>query len=172
MELNQNGLFDRAVESISAAKRVFVTGARSSYGVAHFFWYTLRMQIGQATFLEANTPPFLADLAELGPDSVLVAVSFPRYSDTTLDIARYAKEHGCPIVAITNDPFVPLGRMAQVALITPTETVAATMSFAPVVGLMTALITGVAIHRRKQVDKRLTHLEQVHADWKRVSRDR
>ncbi|MDB4895334.1 MAG: putative RpiR family transcriptional regulator [Firmicutes bacterium] len=170
--LNQSKVFDSAVEILSAARQILVTGARSSYGVAHLFWYTLRMQIARVTFLEANTPPFLSNLAEMGADSALVVASFPRYSDTTLDIARYAKEKGCPIVAITDDPLSPLGRMAQAALIAPTESVAATMSFAPVVGLMTALITGVALQRRKQVDRRLAHLEQVHTDWKRVSRDR
>ncbi|MDB4895710.1 MAG: RpiR-family transcriptional regulator [Firmicutes bacterium] len=45
LKLNQAEVFDRAVATLSAARRIFVTGARSSYGVAHFFWYTLRIQV-------------------------------------------------------------------------------------------------------------------------------
>lgn len=170
LEMNKPEAFDRAVEILSGARRIFVTGARSSYGVAQFCWYTLRIQIGHAIFLEADTPPFLSDLADMDRDSALIAVSFPRYSESTLDIVRYARERECPIIAITDQPLSPLGRVAEAALYAPTETVASTMSYLPVVGLMSSLITGVAIHCRKEVDRRLTHLEQVHADWQRVSR--
>jgi DNA-binding MurR/RpiR family transcriptional regulator len=170
LDRNRPETFDRAVEMLAGAEPIFVTGARSSYGVAQFFWYTLRMQVGGAVFLEANTPPFLPDLAELGPKSALLAVAFPRYSDSTMAIARYAREHGCPIVAITDDPLGAVGRLADVALTASTESVAATMQFAPVVSLGTALITGIAVQRRQQVDVRLACLEEVQSDWKRISR--
>lgn len=170
LDRNRPELFNRAVDLLAGAATIFVTGARSSYGVSQFFWYTLRMQVGGAVFLEANTPPFLPNLAELGPRSALLAVAFPRYSDATMDIARYARAHDCPIVAITDDPLGAVGRLADVALTAPTESVAATMQFAPVVSLGTALITGVALQRRQQVDARLACLEEVQSEWKRISR--
>lgn len=169
LDTNRPEVFDQAVAILGKAERIFVTGARSSYGVAHFLWYTLRMQVGDATFLEANTPPFISDLAEMNERTALVVVAYPRYSQATLNIAAYARRQGCPMVAITDNPLSPIGRMAEAALITPTESVAATMSFAPAISLAVALITGVAVQRRRHVDQRLSHLEQVHDDWKRIS---
>lgn len=96
-------------------------------------------------------------------------MAFPRYSESTLRIAEYARERGCPIVAITDSPVSPLGRGAEVVLTAAVDSqAAATMSYAAPLSLTTALITGVALRRKEDVNRRLAHIEAVYSGWERV----
>lgn len=168
--MNRPETFDRAVSVLAGAREIFVCGARSSYGIAHVLWYALQLQVGSATLLEVEAPGFLHDLARIGPDCALVAISFPRYTDSTLQSARYAVERGCPLVAITDTPLSPLARDAAAVLTAAVESVGSTISYGPVLALATALITGVTLNRKEQVNRRLAQLEEVSTTWKRIAR--
>jgi DNA-binding MurR/RpiR family transcriptional regulator len=157
--------FEKAVNLLAQARHIYVAGARSSSGVAVFLAYILSTQLGTATLLEVDHPHFLQDLSGVRPDAVLVAVSFPRYTDSTLRIAEYATLQRCPVVAITDSPISPLARLAQVALWAAIDSPAATDSYVGPLSLATALLTGVALKRKDDVDKQLAHIEQVYADW-------
>lgn len=161
--------FEQAVELLTGAKQIYITGGRSSHSVAEFLWYTLRLQLGNATFLPGGNQSFYTDLAAIGPESALVAIAFPRYSEATVNTVRYAAEQGCPVLAITDNPLSPIGRLAKVALTTSTETVATTMSYVPVLSLATALITGVALRNKARVEEHLRRTEAATDAWKRIS---
>jgi DNA-binding MurR/RpiR family transcriptional regulator len=52
---------------------------------------------------------------------VLVAISLPRYSAETVRLARFARERGVSVVAITDSPRAPLVGVAQIVLPVPAE---------------------------------------------------
>lgn len=168
LELVSLESFEGAVELLATARHIYVVGGRASYAVARFLGHTLRTQLGSATFLEADHPDFLSNLSGLGPDTALVGVAFPRYSESTLRIVDYAVQHGCPVVGITDSPVSPLGRRAQVVLMAPVESPAATPSYVAPLSLATALITSVALRRKEDVERQLARIEQVHSEWRLV----
>ncbi len=169
LEENDRRSFSEAVSLLAGARHIYVTGSRYSYSVAHFCWYMLNFQLGRATFLHVGTPSFYTDLPGLTAESALLAIGFPRYSDSTLNIVRYAAEQGCPVVSITDNPLSPIGRLSKAVLTSPTDTVAAVMSYVPPLALVNALITGVVLRSKSEVDQRLARMEAVTDAWKEVS---
>lgn len=169
MSRNSPETFAKAVELMVGARHIFLAGARSSYAVTAFFAYTLRLLLGNATLLEADRPYFLPDVADLNSDTVLVAIAFPRYSETTLRLAAYAQRLSCPVIAITDSQVSPLGLKADLVLTTPVDSPAATHSYAGPLSLCTALLTAVTLQDRTGADKRLARIEEVYTDWGIVS---
>jgi DNA-binding MurR/RpiR family transcriptional regulator len=160
--------FERAVGFMESASHIYVAGARSSYAIAVFLAHTLRTLLGRTTLLEVDRPHFLHDLVELTPDTVLVAIAFPRYTGSTLRIAEYAERQGCPVIGITDSVASPLAQRSKVVLTTAIDSPAATDSYVGALSLATALLTATALHHKEEVDGRLARIEQVYADWNSV----
>lgn len=157
--------FEKAVSLMTNARHIYVAGARSSYAVAVFLAYTLRTLLGRTTLLEVDRPHFLHDLVELTPETVLVAVAFPRYTESTIRIAEYAARQGCPVIGITDNVTSPLARRSTVVLTASVQSPAATDSYVGALSLVTALLTATALHEKEEVDHRLARIEEVYADW-------
>lgn len=160
--------FGEAVGLMANARHIYVAGARSSHAVALFLAHTLRTLLGRTTLLEVDRPHFLHDLAGLTPDSVLVAIAFPRYTDSTVRIAAYARRQGCPVVSITDSIASPLARRSTVVLTAAIDSPAATDSYVGAISLVTALLTATALQHKEVVDRHLDRIEQVYADWNGV----
>jgi len=163
---NQIDSFYRAVSRLAVAPVIYVTGARSSYGLAHFLWYTLKLQTDKAVLLEPGSHLLTLDLPRLSPQSVLVAFSFPRYSEETTRLVEYAVGAGAPVIAITDSPISPVGRRATEILLTAIDSPAAsTHSYAATISLATALSSAVSLRLQEQVTNRLGEMEQVIGRW-------
>ncbi|MFZ5823084.1 MAG: MurR/RpiR family transcriptional regulator [Bacillota bacterium] len=160
--------FERAVSLIVNARHIYVAGARSSYAVAVFLAYTLRTLLGRATLLEVDRIHFMHDLVGLTPEAVLLAIAFPRYTGSTVRIAEYAGRQNCPIVAITDNIASPLARQSNVVLTAAIDSPAATDSYVGALSLATTLLTAAALHHKQEVDRHLSRIEQVYADWNAV----
>lgn len=165
--LDQNApeLFEDAVDLVARADQVYVMGVRSTHAVAAFFAYSLRLLLGNVRLVEPDQPGFLSEISGLGPNSVLVALAFPRYSDITLRMATFAAARGCPVLAITDSPVSPIALRARVTLTAPTDSPAATRSYTAALSLCTALVTAVAHRHKESADGRLAAVEQTYSDW-------
>ncbi len=58
-------------------------------------------------------------LTRIGPDDVLVAISMPRYSATTIQLAHAARDRGARVLAIVDSPAAPLAGEADICLYAP-----------------------------------------------------
>lgn len=160
--------FEQAVDLMGNARHIYVAGARSSHAVALYLAHTLRTLLGRTTLLEVDRPHFLNDLVGLTPDSVLVAIAFPRYTNSTVRIAEYALRQGCPVVGVTDTMASPLARRSTVFFTTAIDSPAATDSYVGALSLVTALLTATALKHKEVVDRHLARVEQVYTDWNGV----
>jgi DNA-binding MurR/RpiR family transcriptional regulator len=141
--------FTRAVEIISAARRVHLVGLRSTYGLVRHFEFYLDW-IGK----EANVlTPGIGDLPEqlLGvlPEDACVALSFRRYTRGTVDIFAAARHAGARTIAITDSPFSPLAEHAGLTLPIPVDFPTFFESRTAALSLINALVLGVSLARRR-----------------------
>lgn len=60
-------------------------------------------------------------MTRIGKDDVLLAVSLPRYSRDTASLARYARERGAWVLAVTDRPGAPLAAQADAVLLAPAD---------------------------------------------------
>ena len=104
---------DAGVELLRSARQIHVVGHRRSWPVASYFAYMMA-GFGAATHLFSPAGPLAeADASTVRPGDILVAVSFPRYSDETAQAVEAATLNRVPVVAITNSPVAPIARQAE-----------------------------------------------------------
>ena len=101
--------FDRAVDAIIAAKRIYIIGVRSSASIATFLSFYFNLIFGNAVEVTANTASEVFErLLRVGEGDVVVGVSFPRYSSRTVQAMNFARDRGACTVAITDSEASPL----------------------------------------------------------------
>jgi DNA-binding MurR/RpiR family transcriptional regulator len=90
---------------------------------------------------------------------VLLAISLPRYSLDTLQLARFANERGASVLAITDSPASPLTSIAEHVLFAPADHPVLTSSNIAVLALIEGLVAGV-MARNKEAVKLATELTE------------
>ncbi|ESW94182.1 MurR/RpiR family transcriptional regulator [Mesorhizobium sp. M0902] len=114
---------DRLVETaraLSAARRVYCLGLRSSHAVAWHLHYILSL-IGEKSVLLHGIGGTDGDaLAHATKDDVLIAASVLPYTRFTIELVEYAAGRGVPVIAITDSGVAPLALLADHLVVVPT----------------------------------------------------
>ncbi|HEV2674939.1 MAG TPA: MurR/RpiR family transcriptional regulator [Aliidongia sp.] len=128
-----------AADLMERARRLFVLGRRSCHPTAAFFHYVHRLFRANAV-LVPDGGQLVDCLRDAGPDDVLLVVSVAPYTADTVEAARWARERGTRLIAITDDRLSPIGRLADVVLMVGTATPSFFHSIVPMVALAQALL--------------------------------
>jgi DNA-binding MurR/RpiR family transcriptional regulator len=152
----------RTVELLEAATRVFARAARTSEPIGTF----LAMSLSQ---MRSNVVPMpgIDSIPEVVNDirstDVLVAIALPRYTSSTIRVARYFKDRGVPVIAITDSFRSPLAGLADPLLTVPFQSASFFNSNVAAFALVNVLLAAFAAKRRDQLRHRLERGEAV---WK------
>jgi len=144
-----------AIELLLKAPRVFIAGSGASHHVASFLEDGLALYLGaDVVFASSRTGPERAirHMMSARPDDLVVAISVPRYSRATLDLANFAKKRGAAVLALTDSPTSPLAAIADVTLFAPARSHLLPNSPTAVFALADALIAAVARERPDAVE--------------------
>lgn len=111
----------RAAELIARAPSTYVLASRGAYSLAHNFYYVARMALSNLVLIprQASTP--LDDLVGIGREDVLLAIALAPYARETIQAARYAKQCGATVVALTDSRASPLVQLAEVVFVAPSR---------------------------------------------------
>ncbi|HEY9344844.1 MAG TPA: MurR/RpiR family transcriptional regulator [Inquilinus sp.] len=112
-----------AVDLVLAARRVVPLGLGISAVTARFLAELLHPYCPAVELLDGSggTERMVRQLLRLGPGDLLIPISVPRYSRTTIDLLRRAKARGLRALALTDGPASPLVPDSDVALFGPAE---------------------------------------------------
>jgi DNA-binding MurR/RpiR family transcriptional regulator len=152
---------ERACDAILQARCVYVLGLGAAYSLAHQFWYVARMAFGHIVPIPRHGSQPVDDLAFIGSDDLLIALTFQPYRAETLEATRMAKRRGAAVLGITDSATSPLVREADQVLICPTHTPQFFQSHAAVVGLLETLIALLVARAGEDVQARI---EGFHAE--------
>ena len=154
--------FQKAVEVILKARKVFLIGLNASTALAYILYFRLVRVKKDAhwIFLTGGTS-LLEQLAFMDQSDVLIAIDFlqvPREVQTAL---QHAKKIGTPILGITDFPSSPIARAADVCLYAKRGLHSSVNSMTPAFSLVNAL--AIAVGWAKQADsiKALTDLDKL-----------
>lgn len=156
--------FTEAVELILGARRVYVMGMRSASSLAMFMAFCLNWPLGNTQAMLYGVEDWLEQLANLGAEDLLIAISFPRYTRKTIDAAEFAHTRGARVLAITDSVMSPLARYATTVLTARSSIESFVDSFVAPLSLINALLTAVA--QRAQV-RTVTALERLEFEWRK-----
>ena len=157
-------VLSQAVEEICAGRRIHLFGVGASGLLAMDFLYK-SSRIGIPAFSHADVHTNLATAALLGPEDIVIAIS---YSGETLDTvlaAEAARERGSKIIAITQANRNTLSRLADYPLYIPGEEpelrVGAMTSRTSGLLILDLLFLGIAKHNPEQTQESLRQTREL-----------
>ena len=164
-EADRSG-FNRAVDAILAARRIYVVGARSAAALADFLGFYFNLIFDDVVLIRTTSvSETFEQLLRVSREDVVIGISFPRYSSRTVQAMRFARDRGANVVALTDSETSPLAEMATVTLLAKSDMASFVDSLVAPLSLINALI--VAVGRRKNADVAQTFatLEQIWSEY-------
>ena len=154
--------FDRAVNAIIGAKRIFILGVRSVAPLANFLGYYLNYMFNNVHVVADFTAGEMFEkIVSVTSEDVVVAFSFPRYSSSTTKGAKYCRSVGAPVIGITDSKLSPLGQCSDHVLIAKSGMVSLVDSLAAPISVINALIVAIAAKREKELSRTFETLERI-----------
>ena len=143
--------FEMVVDKLMSARHIYILGVRSSSFLAGYLHFYLHLIFENVTLVTTNSAgDILESILRIGPGDVLVGISFPRYSQSTVKGVRYAHDRGADVVSITDSELSPLYPLSSVALMARSDMISFVDSLVAPFSLLNALI--VAAGHRKNAD--------------------
>ena len=153
--------FDRAVDAIVAARKIYIIGVRSSAALATFLYFYCNLIFENVALVSASiSSEIFESLLRVGPGDVVIGVSFPRYSSRTVQAMSFARDRGADTVAITDSEASPLAPICRHTLRARSDMASFVDSLVAPLSLVNALL--VAVSQRKNAE--LSHTFQTLED--------
>lgn len=154
--------FERAVEAIVCARKIYIVGARSSAAIAHFLAFYFHLIFDNVALVSSNTASEVFEsLLRVDKGDVVIGVSFPRYSSSTVQAMHFARDRGAATVAITDSEASPLADSAQYTLKARSDMVSFVDSLVAPLSLVNALLVAVSQRRGDDLEHTFRTLEDI-----------
>lgn len=162
MESLNRDAFEGAVNALIGARRIYILGVRSSATIASFLHYYFNYMFDNVRMVNASSPgEAFEQLARAGEGDVLISVSYPRYSRSTVQATKICKENGAEIVVITDNRRSPVAEHADFLLTAKMDMVSLVDSLVAPLSLVNALIVAIGQRREKELAKTFSNLERI-----------
>ena len=154
--------FEKAVEKIVTAKRIYVVGVRSSSALASFLGHSLGQIFDEVKILEPTSgSEMFEQILSIGEDDVIIAISFPRYSKKIINAVDYAKHRGASVIAITDSSTSPIAHGASQVLLARSDMASFVDSLVAPLSIINAIIVAVSRAKQDELTERLRKLEEI-----------
>ena len=158
--------FETAVNTLMEAQHIYILGVRSSSflaGYLHFYFHLIFEHVTLVT--ENSAGDILEKILRIGPEDVLVGITFPRYSSTTAMGVRFARDRGARIIAVTDGPASPLYDMAIANLTARSDMISFVDSLVAPFSLLNALIVAAGYRKNRDISQIFGSLERIWQEY-------
>lgn len=154
--------FDKAVEAILSARKVYILGVRSAFALSNFLGFYFNMMLDDVAVAHTNSSSELFEqILRIGEGDVMIGISFPRYSKRTVKAMDYAKSRGATVLAITDSKASPLAEIADHALLAKSDMASFVDSLVAPLSLVNALIVAVSRKKSEELSTTFSALERI-----------
>jgi len=162
-------IMDAAAQTMHESRKVYVLGLRGAHAPAFLFHYAYQLFQDNSQLLDTSAGIFADQLRGIGPEDSLLVVSFPPYTQLTIDAVEYAAEAGAKIVAVTDSIVSPAASAAAHTIVTKNQSPSFYHSFtgalAVIQALITMLVTKAGGDAVKIVEEAEKQLSRISAYW-------
>jgi DNA-binding MurR/RpiR family transcriptional regulator len=162
-ELIPKETFVQVVKILKETRDLHILGLRSAHSLAHFLASAMHFLRRRANLLIPGIRDLWGEISLLGGNSVLVAISFPRYTRLTVEAAQAAHEAGATVISVTDSILSPLAAYSDYVLPACYQLDSFVESYVAALSVLNALVTGVAFMDGAKAFARLKRMEIV---WK------
>jgi len=158
--------FAASVEAILKARRVYIMGSRSTSVLASFLGHYLRHMLDAVHVVTSSgASEMFEQIIGIGPEDVVVAFSFPRYSTATFKGAQFCQNVGAKVIGVTDSALSPLGRSSDHVLLCKSDMISLVDSLTAPFSVANALIVAIAARRERELAKTFSSLENVWEEY-------
>lgn len=158
--------FNKAVDAIINAERVYIVGVRSTAALANFLGYYLNFMFDNVHIVTASgASEMFEKLVGIGPKDAVVAFSFPRYSTATVKGAQFCRTTGATVIGLTDSRLSPLGQNSDYVLVAKSDMASVVDSLVAPFSVVNALIVALASGREEVITKTFDTLERVWSEY-------
>ena len=154
--------FDRAIEKIISANRIYILGVRSSSSLASFLNFNFQMIFDNVKFIQTTSgSEMFEQIMRIREGDVMIAISFPRYSKRIINAVEYARAQNADVVALTDSKLSPIAAFANQLLIAQSDMASFVDSLVAPLSIINAMIVAVSRKKQSELTERLRVLEEV-----------
>ncbi len=162
MEEINTEVFNKAVEALLAARKIYILGVRSSAALARFLGFYMNLLFENTCLVDATSvSEVFEQIMRIDSRDVLLAISFPRYSKRTVKAVQYAKSRGSNIVAITDSASSPINQYATHQLTARSDMASFVDSLVAPLSVINALIVAIGMRKQEEVSQTFERLEHI-----------
>ena len=156
------GALDRATELILNANRVFVLGLRTSSTLSNYLGFYLDVILDNVKVLNnSGVNSLYEEIIRVKDNDLMIIISYPRYSKTTIDAAKFVKEKGVKIVAITDTEESPAYSLADASLLGKSNIVSFVDSLVVPMTIINNLIINISLKEKEEIVEYYNILEKL-----------
>lgn len=154
--------FFGSVAAINKAHKIYVLGSRSSASLASFAAFYLNYLCDNVVLIDtSSTSEMFEQMFRISEQDVCIAISFPRYSNQTINALSFAISRGATIISITDGEMSPIAQYATYLLVAESSMVSFVDSLVAPLSLINALIAACAKENDGHVCENLGELEKI-----------
>ena len=166
LENTDRALFEDAVRALLSARRIYIFGSRSSAMLSQFLSYNLELIFDNVKRVDFSASAEVFEkLFSIGEGDVLFVSSFPRYSKTAIDVARYARDKRATVIALTDSAASPLAAYTDLLLTAQSDMASFVDSLTAPLSIINALLAKIAKAREAEITARFDKLERLWEEY-------
>lgn len=159
-------VFETVVDKLVAARHIYILGVRSSSFLAGYLHFYLHLIFDNVTLVTSNSAgEILESTLRIGPGDVLVGISFPRYSQSTVKGVQFAHDRGADVIAITDSAMSPLYPLASSVLLARSDMISFVDSLVAPFSLLNALIVAAGHRKNADIAQTFHRLESIWEEY-------
>lgn len=153
---------DKATDLILNAKKVYILGLRTSNTLSNYLGFYLDVILDDVKVLKnSGVNSLYEEIIRIKETDVLIVISYPRYSKTTIEATKFIKERNTKIVAITDTEASPIYNIADVSLLAKSNIVSFIDSLVAPLSLINNLIINISLQEKDDIVEYYNKLEQL-----------
>ena len=161
-ELLDRDAFNRAVDLILDAQKIYILGVRSSAPLASFLGFYFNLIFDNVRLVHTTSVSELFEqILSVKQGDVMIGISFPRYSRRTIQAMSYSRSTGATVIALTDKAGNPIANNADVCLLAPSDMTSFVDSLVAPLSVINALIAAIGYKRQDTVSQTLEKLERI-----------
>ena len=154
--------FDAAVNAITKAENIYILGVRSSASLANFLGFYLNYMFDNVKLVtNSDTGSMFEQIVRVGPRDVVIGISFPRYSSSTIKGIQFCHDMGATVIGLTDAMDSPVGQCSDYVLVAKSDMVSLVDSLVAPLSMINALVVATAQRREKELASTLNKLERI-----------
>ena len=153
---------DEATELILKADKVYILGLRTSSTLANYLGFYLDVILDNVKILNnSGVNSLYEEIIRVKETDVLIVISFPRYSNSTIEATKFVKNHKAKVIAITDTEASPFHSLSDVSLLAKSNIVSFIDSLVVPMCMLNSLIINIGIQEKEDIVQYFDRLEEL-----------